>query len=263
MKWKNFERLLKRNPDVDTFIRLHIGPPILSATHPHSAVEEQRIKWFEEKVKFVAFRNFNSLNLNRKSETETESAVPDTLAKTKLVMRWTEVRFFIHFHIVGADKPCERMIHVDNMEVGDSKTIAETIQGRIEWHKEYWAKQGKDLKFDYVVQRTKVWENDKKPPLTYTPWNPTFVSESLELYRFPSNFDLATTCEGKAMVEKSRHAQDLLDELRGYGDQKQKEAMVEALSWQDIELLQGQNLTSDERQLILDIVDPLPTHDLV
>lgn len=61
--------------------------------------------------------------------------------------------------------------------------------------------------------------------------------------------------------ETVRHGKDLLDELRGYGDQKQKEAMIEALTWPDIELLQAQELTDDERRLILDIIEPVPSHN--
>ena len=190
MKWKKFQRLLRRNPDVDTFIRMHIGPFELRNAQPNDTVEDQRIEWVEEKVRFVAFRDFNTLNLEQKQHVTTEHGVLDTPTRTKLVMRCTEVRFFIHFHIVGVGKPCSRMLQVDDMEVDDSLNIRETLRKQLEWHKESYLGKGKPIKFDYVVQHTQMLENDARPPMSHTPWNPVLISESLELYRFPENFTL-------------------------------------------------------------------------
>lgn len=203
MRWSKYRRLIRRNPNEALWIRLHIGYPALAAAplnYCPRAAEAMLKRHIQTKVDFIAFRDFNTLdlssgNLNKKFTTATISAGKSTVQAL-------HVTYHVRFHIVDADQPGDRMAYIDNAdydgEDGKCTSINEVIKSRIAWHREYWAPQGKALRFDAVVRRTTAWVQ-----INTHQWKCT--NESLEIFRFPESY----TYPPLTAVEKLREEDDL------------------------------------------------------
>jgi hypothetical protein len=182
VKWSNFVALIKRNPDLDSFIRHHIGPPVMHSWDQSEENEHKRREYIESKVAYIAFRVFEELSLSsRDSVSRTINHPNQADYKVHGILVETHVFYKIYYHVGGHEKPFARMawVGVGNASIFGERAIRECIRSIVRWHEEYWTKQeDRPLIFDMIIKTTKVWDD----------YVEGVVQEWHEFYRFPQNF---------------------------------------------------------------------------
>ena len=188
MKWKKFLQFLQQNSDIEPWIRQHIGPPVLSSNADQMSMEDRRREFVERNFS-IGTRDFDILSLKEVDYEIRENVSQEDTRRSGYgwvyhCSRVISVRHFLHFHIEGADVPHERVLFLEPGNGEEAETLSQAIESCLEWYSKYWAKQGKAIKFGFVVKRVRVWEKDKREGIEKN------VSEKIEIYRFPRDFNL-------------------------------------------------------------------------
>jgi hypothetical protein len=191
----NISKLLKVVEE-NSWLLGYIGPPHLRSNIRQYPLERcllKMIDWAEDRLDFVAFRPFESLDLAAGPiECKSYGSAPHNWGKPKgqwsganKEHRFQRVCYTVCLHIEGEEKPRARSREImfsypehDDGQAGPP-TIRDTIKELVEWSKEYWTKQvDRKLVFDMVV---KIVEEG---------WSVGGVDRQIiEIYRFPENFD--------------------------------------------------------------------------
>lgn len=169
MKWKNFQRLLRRNPELKHVLGAVVGWATLS-NGSKSTIDE-----FEKLVEFIRIRPLNSAVLDETThykQTETECAV-------------RQCRVFYHFE--GGRLPYDFNERGSCM-TEDNETVQQLLARCVEEQQQasyritHW---GQKIVLDFVMVNSVIYQNDGNgQPLDGT------RRENVDLYRVPADYSL-------------------------------------------------------------------------
>jgi len=189
---------LERNPDVAGWLGFHFG----------GSLERPDIGDIKAGVDEIIFREFDELNLDDGDFLLEERGVVTRIGNgardSTSFARTTEVRYFIHFHIEGADKTLRCTWADGAMEGGSGHedSIWKAIRSRLNWHTENWARKlNRPILFDFVIKRTIVWNEPKHARRKY-------AHACAEVYRFPTHYTPPTPkITDAGYIGADRHAE--------------------------------------------------------
>lgn len=173
-----------------------IGTPNIRCNrknYPMNECLKKLVEWAEKRLNYVAFRPFESLDLDAGAVTcQSYGSAPHNwgMPRGKWAgldneYRFRRVDYVLYFHIKGEEKPRHRYMgiilsypeHHDGY--AGPATIRAAIRDLLNWSKEYWAKQeDRELVFNMVIKTL-----DEG-------WSMQGVDrQTIEIYNFPEDFD--------------------------------------------------------------------------
>jgi hypothetical protein len=165
MQLEKYAKLVGSNPIIDRALSDHVGWPLLcSSDDPMS--DHRRLQWVQEKLKYVAVRPWDKLDLSLKD--------------ARLDM--THMYHVIYLHIGGSanERPACRARYTSSCD--DSESIGHAMTNLVEWHKLYWALQDNcPLVIDAVVRRSDSWRQD-------TRWTDELIESTINIWLTPAGF---------------------------------------------------------------------------
>ncbi len=171
MKWNKFVGIFTTYP----WLQMHLGSPWLVSLPLNVPAEEARRQlkeYVRTQLDYIAFRPFDQLDLTASNGGDHER-ITHPKYPNNVFIRGEGIDYMIRLHIDGPDRPFERARHIDT-------TIADAITDLVEWHGEYWGPRKCPLRLGAIVKRVSR-GNDVTQ----------FRRQHLEVYLFPSDFDLS------------------------------------------------------------------------
>ncbi len=194
MQWSEIQSMLNHNPYIGDVIWHHLGDSMWSIRNPLERVRKQQIRYLETHTELIAFRAFDSLDLDQSGyqiglrQIVKDSRVQQIFKTTE----WIDVCFHLYFSLRGVDHPYNRVSAVMGIASDSSpSTIRSTIREISE--RQNWGDpdhNGRSKNFDLVVKRTQKWSSTVHGTRARQKGfrELVYASTAVELYRFPRNF---------------------------------------------------------------------------
>ena len=159
MKWLKYATLVASNPIVAVCLDDLVGPPCLTHGGTHPKFTKQQ--WVEQQLEYVAIRPWDRLDM---SATDVSAVCASSI-------------YSLHYHIGGQERICSRKRWL-NDEERRPVTIAEALQGIVDWYGRYWALQpNRPLIFDAVARKSSHWPDPR-----------AYASETVSIWLPPAGF---------------------------------------------------------------------------
>lgn len=142
MKWHKFRRIREQTPWILWYVGL-MDVTAAPLNYPRGEATRRLRHWVRHHVGYIAFRPFDSLNLDCGNASEGTRE------------EWVSTTFSVRLHIGGADEPFGRLRYVTSKvrEDGHDETSIRKVMLELQsWHQKCWEKRGNPLSLDAVVK---------------------------------------------------------------------------------------------------------------